>query len=229
MPGQSSKSSGGDSLGDRRAGLAALVAAAAWLTWVVLDASTGGALDGPRSGPNAAWGWLGTGLLVTWTGLVVPAALALCRALRRSAPRVVPAATAAGIFSLGLWGVAALARWWPAGLEPAFLALSAVWWLGIARPLRGARPRLGTLTLALGVAAACDAIVTAGEGRLPGWTFPVFGGAKLPLQLVWTITVGVALWRGTRLHDVRRLQPAALDEHSAAPASKGNVPVHSDQ
>lgn len=185
-----------DDLSNRKAGLAALVAAAAWIAWAVLNASTDGALDGPRSGTNAAWGWLGTGLLIASTVLIIPAALVLGRDLRRTAPRAVPAATTAGIVSLVLWAFAALSRWWPAWLEPTFLLLSAAWWLGIGPAIRQTRPRLGTLTLVLALAAACDAVVTAGEGRLPAWTFPVFGGAKLPLQLVWTISIGVALRRG---------------------------------
>lgn len=182
-------------LSSREAGLAALVAAAAWIAWTVLNASTHGALDGPRSGASAPWGWLGTALLTASTVLVIPAALVLGRDLRRTAPRAVPAATAAGILSLLLWSFAAIARWWPAWLEPTFILLSAAWWLGIGRAIRQTRPRLGTLTLVLALAAACDAVVTAGEGRLPAWTFPVFGGAKLPLQLVWTISIGVALRR----------------------------------
>lgn len=183
---------------DRLAGAASLLAAAAWLAWAVLNAATNGALDGPRSGPNAPWGWLGTGLLVAWTALVIPAAVVLGRWLSAAAPRLVSLATAAGVLSLLLWGGAALGRWWPVGLEPAFLLLSAGWWLGIGKVLRQVHPRLGTLTLVLGVAAALDAVVTGAGERLPAWMFPVLGGPKLPLQWIWTIAVGRSLWRGMR-------------------------------
>ena len=83
----------------RRAGLAALAAAGAWLTWAVLNTITRGALDGPRTGARASWAWLGAALLVASTALVIPAALVLGRRLQGLAPRVVPAATAAGVLS----------------------------------------------------------------------------------------------------------------------------------
>ena len=54
---------------------------------------------------------------------------------------------------------------------------------------------LGLLTLALGNAAAADAVATAAEAQLPVWAFRVFGGPKLPLQLVWTIAIGSLLVR----------------------------------
>jgi len=179
----------------RRAGVLALVAASAWLSWAVLNGITRGALDGPRSGARAGWAWLGAGLLVASTSLVIPAALTLGRQLRSVAPRVVPVATAAGVLSLTLWAAAVLTGWWPTGLEAGYVALSALWWAGIAAPLRRTHPRLGILTAVLAVAAACDAVVTGGYGQLPGWTFPVLGGAKLPLQLLWTASVGTALAR----------------------------------
>jgi hypothetical protein len=178
--------------------VAALTAAAAWLTWAVLNLATHGALDGPRAGANAALAWLGVALLVASTVLVIPAALVLARQLQGAAPRLVPVATAAGVLSIALWAGAVLTGWWPAGLEPAYVALSAVWWGGLAGPMRRAHPRLSVLTLVLAVAAVCDAVVTGGYGWLPAWTFPVLGGAKLPLQLAWTISVGVVLVRGPR-------------------------------
>jgi hypothetical protein len=187
-----------DAARSRSAGIAAIVAAGAWLSWAMLNALTHGALDGPRVGANAPWGWLGASLLAASTTLVIPAALVLAQQLQVLAPRVVLAATAAGVLSLALWATAVLTGWWPPVLEPTYVALSALWWCGIAGPLRRVSPRLGVLTFALGVAAAGDAVVTGGYGRLPEWTFPVFGGAKLPLQLVWTASVGIVLARANR-------------------------------
>lgn len=187
-----------DGARSRSAGVAAIVAACAWLSWAMLNAFTRGALDGARTGANAPWGWLGASLLAASTTLVIPAALVLAQQLHVLAPRVVRAATAAGVLSLALWATAVLTGWWPQALEPSYVALSALWWCGIAGPLRRVSPRLGVLTFVLGVAAACDAVVTGGYGRLPEWTFPVLGGAKLPLQLVWTASAGIVLARANR-------------------------------
>jgi hypothetical protein len=181
--------------GEWAAGLAALLAAGAWLAWAIINPLTGGALDRPRTGATAGWAWLGTALLVASTTLVVPVALVLARRLNGRGPRAVPLATAAGVISLLVWAMAVLTGWWPPGLEAGYVALSALWWIGIAGPLRRVSPRLGLLTFVLGVAAIGDAVVTGGYGRLPAWTFPVFGGAKLPLQLIWTTTVGIVLAR----------------------------------
>jgi len=189
------RNTGGDG-GEWAAGVAALLAAGAWLAWAIINALTGGALDGPRSGVTAGWAWLGTALLVASTMLVIPAALVLARRLKGLGPRAVPLATASGVISLLLWALAVLTGWWPSGLEAGYVALSAMWWIGIAGPLRRVSPRLGLLTFVLGVAAIGDAAVTGGYGHLPAWTFPVFGGAKLPLQLIWTATVGIVLARG---------------------------------
>lgn len=188
------RNSRGDA-GEWAAGVAALLAAAAWLAWAIINALTGGALDAPRNGAPEGWAWLGAALLVTSTTLVIPAALVLARRLTPLAPRAVPLATAAGVISLLVWALAVLTAWWPPGLEAGYVALSALWWIGIAGPLRRVSPRLGLLTFALGVAAIGDAVVTGGYGHLPQWTFPVFGGAKLPLQLIWTATVGIVLAR----------------------------------
>jgi hypothetical protein len=181
----------------RWTGVAALLAAAAWLSWAVLNAWTRGALDGPRDGPQAAWAWAGTMLLVAATAGVIPAALALGHAVRARAPAAIVLVTAAGVLSLALWAAAAAFRWWPPALEPGFIALSAVWWLGLGAALWPERRALAVLTALLGVAAALDATVTAFEPRLPAWAFPVLGGPKLPLQMIWTLTVGVVLvrWR----------------------------------
>jgi hypothetical protein len=171
------------------AGGAALAAALAWLAWAVVSMRTHG----------TAPVWLLTPLHALWTLLPVPAFLVLARELTPLAPARVWAAAAAGVLSLLLWTAAYVLGWWPAGLEVFFIGLSALSYFGLAGPLRRAgKARLGWMTLALGVAAAADAFVTGAERALPGWMFPVLGGAKLPLQAVWTAVVGIALLRRGR-------------------------------
>ncbi len=126
--------------------------------------------------------------------LAVPAAVYLGWALGAINRNIAIASAAAGVGSLGLWSYAVV--WDHFELEVGWIILAAGWWLGAGVLLRTMRPRLGTFTVVLGIAAVLDAIVSGLGDKLPFLVFALFGGWKLPLALVWTVWLGIVLLRG---------------------------------
>ena len=106
-------------------------------------------------------------------------------------------------------------------LEVTYLALSAVWWLGIGIVLRRSRRALGLFTIVVGAFAGLDAVLCLLE-PLPSAVFAM-AAPKLPLAAGWSILVGVVLYRGTILAGVAGPNPAL--QPTAAPQAGSRAEV----
>ena len=184
---------GSDSMDDNRkadrvAAVAAIAAGLAWVAWTVLNSWTRGGLESEAGLASPRLARLAPLLTAGWNLLLIPAALSLWRQLSPISPGLVLIYTAAGVTSLAFWAFGGLTRITPA-LEITYLALSAVWWLGVGSVLWRERPALAVLTIAAGGFSALDSALCALE-PVPG---PVFALAapKLPLCAAWSILVGV--------------------------------------
>ena len=171
--------------GPPAARVAGTFAVAAALAFVAALFAEGGALAVGAAGRRA--------LLACQSLLLLPTAAVLALWAPGSRRPVAVGATVAGAVSLLLWGSAPYGQHWE--LEPLWLIRSAAWWLGIGWAIRERRRTLGAFTIVLGIVAATDAVVTALEEAIPFWAFALFGGPKIPLQVVWMVWVGVALIR----------------------------------
>lgn len=195
-------------IGDRAAGGAAIVAGLSWVTWAVVNGLTHGGLENGIQSGSARPTLFGPLLTAAWNLLLVPAALTLGRRLQHANPGIVPVFTASGILSLAFWAFGGVTRITPA-LEVTYLALSAVWWLGIGIMLRRSRRALGLFTIVVGAFAALDTMLCLLE-PLPSAMFAL-AAPKLPLAACWSIVVGVVLCREKVLARVvgsdRELQP----------------------
>lgn len=145
--------------------------------------------------------YIGPYLLAAQSAFLIPLAAYLWRRLESSNRALATVSAVAGICSLFLWGTAPLTGAW--NVEPVWIALSAVWWVGTGTLLRAFRRRWGTFTVILGIAAALDAVVTALEDAVPFTVFAVLGGPKLPLSLGWMVWSGVTLLREPKVATIR--------------------------
>ena len=166
----------------RAAGALALASGAAYIVHLV----------GPAS--------LREGAIVAWNLAIIPAALWLGWRLRGERPVVVTLATIAGFVASLLWA----SSFRRAGLEAWWIGLATAWWLGIGVGLLPARRWLGSFTFALGIAAAADFVLTVLNAPMPIYAL---GGFKIPMTIVWSIWVGVALVRDPGL-TTRRSRPS---------------------
>jgi hypothetical protein len=151
------------------AGAFALASGLAYLVYAV-----------PPEGPNEA--------ITAWNMLIIPAAIYMGSELAWRGPIVAAASTAAGMIASLLWAFAYDSRM----LEPWWIGLAAVWWLGLGWLLRGDHRALARFTLLLGVATLFDLVVTALNPPMAYW---VLGAFKLPLTVAWTFWVGFSLVR----------------------------------
>lgn len=165
----------------RVAGIAALASAACSLGAIATDARQ----DGP---------WTHR-LVAAHALLLLPALVVLTVRLARDRPDRAWFGAAAGTGGLLLWTVVAL-RDGPWSLEWVWLGLTAVWWLAHGFVLVVERRGLGNLTMGLGVAAVLDALVTSLAREIPFWAIALLGAWKLPLELIWTVWLGLELTRG---------------------------------
>lgn len=123
--------------------------------------------------------------------LLLPGAIALWSISRPHSRLLAGGALVCGLGSALAWAYGfAFAAW---SLEPLWIWLSAAWWIGLGVAIVRGRHRVGGLTLLVGLAAALDAADTAfvQAFHLPSRFFGLLGGWKLPLQLLWTVAMGV--------------------------------------
>lgn len=130
--------------------------------------------------------------IAAWNLLIIPTAIYLGARLASHGAPVSAASAAAGVAASLLW---AFAHDVPR-LEPWWIGLAAAWWLGVGWLLRTERRMLGLFTLVLGVSAAVDFVLTALNAPMPIYAL---GGFKIPLTIVWSLWLGLALLRDPRL------------------------------
>lgn len=140
------------------------------------------------------------GAISAWNLLIIPTSVYLGVVLAPRGPVVAAASTAAAVVASLLWAF----DYKSPTLEPVWIGLAAFWWFAIGWLLRRENPRLGWFTLILSAATAIDFVLTALNAPFPIYAL---GGFKIPLTIVWTFWVGVALVRGRLLGDAGR--PAA--------------------
>ena len=130
--------------------------------------------------------------ITAWNLLIIPTALHLGARLGAHGALISLASAAAGVAASLLW---AFAHDVPR-LEPWWIGLAAAWWLGAGWLLRAERRALGLFTLVLGISAAVDFVLTAINAPMPIYAL---GGFKIPLTIVWSLWIGVALLRDPQL------------------------------
>jgi hypothetical protein len=135
----------------------------------------------------------GTLLMVGWNLLLVPATLVLYASLLDLHPSRVRLATVCGLASLLFWAYGGATRTITPALEVSYLLLSAVWWCGIGVTLWSGNKGFGGLTIALGVFACWDALLTAFE-PVPFGLY-LTAAPKLPLSILWDFALGFFLIR----------------------------------
>ena len=126
--------------------------------------------------------------ITAWNLLIIPAAVWLGIRTAHRGWVLAVVSIAAGVMASALW---ALLYHEPL-LEPWWIGLAAVWWLGLGWLLRADRPRLAAFTLLLGVAAAVDFVLTVLNAPAPIYAL---GGFKIPFAIVWTFWLGWTLVR----------------------------------
>ena len=175
------------------AGLAALLAGTAWVLWAVLNAQTHGGLDIGATAVGERMSRTGSLLMVAWNILLVPAALVLYASLVDLHPYRIRLATTCGLASLLFWAYGGATHGITPALEVSYLVLSAAWWCGIGITLWPSNKVFGGLTIALGVFAFWDAVLTALE-PVP-FALYLTAAPKLPLSILWDFALGYFLIR----------------------------------
>ena len=135
--------------------------------------------------------------VLLWNLLLIPAALVLGVSLVRRAPVAAAIATITGVTSCSLWAAAAASGASSTSIpEWSWIGLSAVWWLALGVALLPSHRALGVFTFIVGIAALGDVAVTLPEtaGVVVPWeVYGTVGGAKLPLAMLWSFVIGVAM------------------------------------
>lgn len=140
-------------------------------------------------------------LVTVWNLLIIPPALYVGLLVARRGVVLAAISTVAGLAASLLWATShEVAR-----LEPWWIGLAAVWWLGLGWLLRQDRRALGLFTLALGVAAGVDFVLTALDAPMPIYAL---GGFKIPFTMIWSIWLGVTLLSDPMLGQAARTRPA---------------------
>ena len=130
--------------------------------------------------------------IVAWNLLIIPAALYTGVVVSRRGVVLAAISTAAGVAASLLWAT----NHQVPRLEPWWIGLAAVWWLGLGWLIRLDRRRLGIFTLLLGVAAAVDFVLTVLDAPMPIYAL---GGFKIPFTMIWSVWLGAALVRDPTL------------------------------
>jgi hypothetical protein len=132
-------------------------------------------------------------LMVAWNLLLIPAALVLHADLIDAHPYRIRLATTCGLASLLFWAYGGATRGITPTLEVSYLVLSSVWWCAIGVTLRPSNRLFAGLTIALGVFAFWDALLTAFE-PVP-FALYLTAAPKLPLSILWDFALGYVLLR----------------------------------
>ena len=177
----------------RVAGIAALLSGTAWLTWAVLNGVTHGGMEHLPVSGNARLLKTGELLTAAWNLLLVPAALALWRWLEPRRPNLMLLYTVSGVLSLAFWAYGGATHAITPSLESSYLFMSAVWWTGTGFVLWKESRGAGLLTLVLGLFSFLDFVFALLE-PLPDYVFAI-SAPKLPLAALWSISIGVVLFR----------------------------------
>jgi hypothetical protein len=177
---------------DRIAGILAFIAGLCWFAWAVINISGDHVLERAAVGSLAAT----TNSLLTagWNLLLIPSALRLHSHLRNSHPKMLFAATIAGILSLTLWAIGGFTRI-SHNLETVYLALGAVWLLNLGLSAVQNSRAFGYFTLLVGAITLVDAVFNLFE-PMPFAVY-LLAAPKLPLSALWSLVVGVFLIRKT--------------------------------
>jgi hypothetical protein len=178
------------------AGISALAAGVAWITWAAVNTRTHGGLDAGASVVGEPMARAGALLMVAWNVLLLPAALALHAELSPRAPERMRVATLAGIASLLFWAFGGATHTITPALEVSYIALSAVWWGGVGATILPARRAFGVFTIVLALFAGWDALLTAWE-PVPFGLY-MTAAPKLPLSIVWDFWLALVLLRPSR-------------------------------
>lgn len=181
-----------DQIADRIGGCAAICAGGAWFLWALISIGAPEVVEANPDiiGPRLAK--VGPLLTATWNLLLIPAALCLYGKLSPRAPALVLHFTVSGVLAFSFWAFGGLTRISPQ-LEITYLFLAAIWWLGIGSILWRQRRWLAVFTLVVGALSALDAILSFLE-PIP-YAIYVLAAPKLPLCALWSIAMGLALWR----------------------------------
>src|SRR4051794_10386366 len=188
-----------DERADRIAGAAAIAASGCWLAWALVNTTTSGGLEhgAPGSGALTAAGLLTAG----WNLLLVPALLRLHRALVAESEALAPILSVAGLLSLSFWAFGGLTTN-TGPLETVYLALGAIWLIGIGGLLRRRHTAFGAFTLVVGAFTALDATFTLFE-PMP-FALYALAAPKLPLSAAWSAVTGIMLISGRLNMETRR-------------------------
>jgi hypothetical protein len=189
------------------AGVAALMAGAAWICWAIINGATGGLLDSSPETAGLRVAKLGQLLIIGWNLLLVPAALVLWKRVQQRDPDRILLYTVYGILSLCLWAIGAAARINSPMLEVCYLLLSAVWWIGIGNAIRRRHRIFGTFTIVLGIFALLDATLSFFE-PMPFYIY-VLASPKLPLGIVWDFWLGYFLLTSFDESQIDKASPSA--------------------
>jgi hypothetical protein len=181
------------------ANVCALGAGLAWVAWVAINSRTHGGLDVGAAAVGEPTARIGAFLQVAWNLLLLPAALALHAELEPTAPERMRLVTLTGIVSLLFWAFGSATRTITPVLEVTYIALSALWWLGLGVALRASRRGFAAFTLLLGAFAAWDAVLTA----WPQVPFALYltAAPKLPLSIVWDFALAWVLFPARRTRE----------------------------
>ena len=177
----------------RFAAAAAFLAGTAWVAWAVINARTRGGLDIGEPAVGERVSRTGALLMVAWNLLLIPGALVLYASLVDLHGYRVRLATVCGLASLLFWAYGGATHSITPALEVSYLLLSAFWWCAIGITLLPTNKFFAGLTIALGVFAFWDALLTALE-PVP-FVLYLTAAPKLPLSIIWDFALAYFLIR----------------------------------
>jgi hypothetical protein len=175
---------------DRIAGILAFLAGVCWFAWAVINITSDDVLERAAAGSSATTA--NSLLTAGWNLLLVPSALRLHSHLRNSHPKILLAATIAGVLSLTLWAIGGFTGV-SHNLETVYLILGTVWLLSLGLSAVENSRAFAYFTLLVGTITLLDAVFNLFE-PIPFAVY-LLAAPKLPLSALWSLVVGVFLFR----------------------------------